>query len=534
MDPSIGGQPAPKRRRCKCKYKIRWFYSKGAFLVLIWVFLSSLSLSSFTTLQALQRNKRLSDWLLAVPISVVVALIALLGWLANTKAKLGVYKVTKFGFVLLFLAAFITSIATLFLEYDFMKNQYINNIFICSIKILYLVGAGAAAMSTLQLGLDQMPDASSLSITSFVAWLVFNFSFSKWILETFLNSYLKCLMNDNGQYPANTVQLWSLFPVSCMSIVIVTDFLFAKKWLIIEPKSSHTLKVAYQVLKFAAKHKAPLNRSALTYWEEDIPSRMDLGKSRYGGPFTTEQVEDVKTVLRLLVISLPLWVLSLSVSYGPVPYIVPLTTEIFPNWTSCSSYNFFAFTYKSEWCALITAVLNEFVIYPLLKDKLPSILKRIGMVAIISFVLSVIFLILTLVHHFFNNENLTLWVVSVSFYASRGVLYYLLFCAVLELVCAQAPYNMKGFFTGYFMGFIITSFAIGTSFTDHPPHIYCSDCKNINLILFGVKSCMSLFGFVLYCLLARWYTKRVRDEEYNAQTVVEEVYDRYLNPSITN
>ena len=270
---------------------------------------------------------------------------------------------------------------------------------------------------------------------------------------------------------------------------------------------------------------------------------MDLGKSRYGGPFTTEQVEDVKTVLRLFVISLPLWVLSLSVSYGPINYIVP---EIFPNLTSCSSYNFFAFTYKSEWCALITAVLNEFVTYPLLKDKLPSILKRIGMVAIISelepfrshgrsrmrtfplmFVLSVIFLILTLVHHFFNNENLTLWVVSVLFYASRGVLYYLLFCAILELVCAQAPYNMKGFFTGYFMGFIIISFSLAS--TGHPSHIYCSDC-----ILFGVKNCVSLFGFVLYCLLARWYKKRVRDEEYNAQTVVEEVYDRYLNPIITN
>ena len=59
------------------------------------------------------------------------------------------------------------------------------------------------------------------------------------------------------------------------------------------------------MLKFAAKHKAPVNRSALTYWEEDIPSRVDLGKSKYGGPFTTEQVEDVKTFLKLLVVSVP-------------------------------------------------------------------------------------------------------------------------------------------------------------------------------------------------------------------------------------
>ena len=37
----------------------------------------------------------------------------------------------------------------------------------------------------------------------------------------------------------------------------------------------------------------------LTYWEDDIiPSRVDLGKSKYGGPFTIAQVEDVKTILR--------------------------------------------------------------------------------------------------------------------------------------------------------------------------------------------------------------------------------------------
>ena len=36
-----------------------------------------------------------------------------------------------------------------------------------------------------------------------------------------------------------------------------------------------------------------------TYWEEDIPPRIDLGKSKYGGPFTTEEVEDVKTFLLL-------------------------------------------------------------------------------------------------------------------------------------------------------------------------------------------------------------------------------------------
>ncbi len=106
-----------------------------------------------------------------------------------------------------------------------------------------------------------------------------------------------------------------------MSVVLILDFLLSKKWLIIEPKSPQSLKTIYRVLKFAVKHKAPLNRSALTYWEEDVPSRMDLGKSRFGGPFTTEQVEDVKTILRLLPLFLTLWLLGCSLAlFHPVTY----------------------------------------------------------------------------------------------------------------------------------------------------------------------------------------------------------------------
>ena len=42
------------------------------------------------------------------------------------------------------------------------------------------------------------------------------------------------------------------------------------------------------------KHKCP-EQSPGVHWEEERPSRIDFGKSKYGGPFKTEQVEDVKT-----------------------------------------------------------------------------------------------------------------------------------------------------------------------------------------------------------------------------------------------
>ena len=53
----------------------------------------------------------------------------------------------------------------------------------------------------------------------------------------------------------------------------------------------------------------------LLYYER--PSRIDYTKERYGGPFTTEQVEDVKTFVRILLflVSLgPIFVMEVSSS----------------------------------------------------------------------------------------------------------------------------------------------------------------------------------------------------------------------------
>ena len=37
-------------------------------------------------------------------------------------------------------------------------------------------------------------------------------------------------------------------------------------------------KITFEVIKYAWNNKCPENRSALTYWENEIPSRIDLGK----------------------------------------------------------------------------------------------------------------------------------------------------------------------------------------------------------------------------------------------------------------
>uniref|UniRef100_A0A1X7U9L4 Uncharacterized protein n=1 Tax=Amphimedon queenslandica TaxID=400682 RepID=A0A1X7U9L4_AMPQE len=84
-----------------------------------------------------------------------------------------------------------------------------------------------------------------------------------------------------------------------LSLILVSHSLFKHK---LENVSliKNQVKLIVRVLCYARKHKYPENRSALTYWEEEAPSRLDLGKDKYGGSFTEEEVEDVKTFFRML------------------------------------------------------------------------------------------------------------------------------------------------------------------------------------------------------------------------------------------
>ena len=219
----------------------------------------------------------------------------------------------------------------------------------------------------------------------------------------------------------------------CGSYLPVLDFLLAEKWLIMEPKSPQSFKTIYQVLKFAWKHKSPLNRSALTYWEEDIPSRMDLGKSRYGGPFTTEQVEDVKTILRLIPLCLILWLLG-----SVLTVFLTSSNEFVGSITvMCETRLLQLFTYSSWWCGTVWTIVYEFVIHPLIKNKQPSILKRIGIISILITIASIATLIMQIIFYYNSNIEAIQSISIIICGVSRGLLTILLANITLEFICAR-------------------------------------------------------------------------------------------------
>ena len=260
------------------RYRIRRANSKGGILVLA---VSYLVTSVFYLLATTGvYSSTYQFWLVPFAITTAIA-----GWL--TDAFIGRYKVIRCSIWimwLLMIAATVSEVVGQLNKKYYHYHKVIRPILFCFISI----GLGGFQANIVQFGLDQLPDASTTEITSFIVWYV-----STLISAGFLVEFNIFSLNEQNKLFVSLL--------ICMSLTLALILIFhCNHWLIKEPATQSPLKLIYKVIKFAVITKHPPCRSAFTYCEDELPSRIDFGKSKYGGPFTTEQVEDVKTFLRLL------------------------------------------------------------------------------------------------------------------------------------------------------------------------------------------------------------------------------------------
>ena len=231
-------------------------------MILQWIFTASLNL--MTAIQIL-------DTYNIIYVGGAVALSGLIALVADIYN--GRYKVVQYSMRLLWIAV-ISSNIIIALQYYAVKNAATSSILI----VFSTIGVAASAgiiVNTLQFGIDQLTDASSSEITSCISWGAWNFMLdctTGVIFTNYLTRYISLS--------------YFVLPLSC-ALSILSDCCFSH-WLVKEPVTSNPLKLIYQVLKYAVKNKYPRLRSAFTYWEDKPYSRNDLGKNKYGGPFTIE------------------------------------------------------------------------------------------------------------------------------------------------------------------------------------------------------------------------------------------------------
>ena len=448
---------------------------------------------------------------------ILLTLVAIIsGWLADT--KVGRCKVVQTGLFLTWLGTVLATVGSVLSVTVYTTSNAANGAIEAVRYIaLYTTYAGAAIFFTnvVQFGLEQMPDASSDAMTAFISWFVIVTSLGFGSYAT-VNSLIALNCTNHRTLDTYTYSLRSITGCALLSIGMCSKFLFSH-WLIDHRQNHNPLKTVYRVLKFAKQHKYPVNRSAFTYCEDEIPSRIDLGKSKYGGPFTTEEVEDVKTFLRILLVLTVIFAFTIAV----LP-LQPVVTH-FSTDTNCIIRLIFSFEGFFTAAVFMT---YEYIVYLCIKIRYRlSILKKIGLCMIYGVLLGLLLFVYSALTEVglvdINNTITAAQKFTTHWLSFICILIY--FKSVVQFIYSQAPEYMKG----YFLAWTSVCIAIIVITWDGKLN-KCYQSKYCGVYLASAAVAISLLVFVVYCCVARWYKRRERDEPCNERARIEEIYGRHV------
>ncbi|XP_064384925.1 solute carrier family 15 member 4-like isoform X3 [Halichondria panicea] len=278
--------------------------SKAAVMILIWTALMSLIYGGFlnpenyflltyllTRVQSVGPilNSEMIDsgiyavfafWLLFYPLA---------GYLADV--RYGRYKVVRCsvctmwcGVLTVVIGGIVNAIIILFINSMllFIFMMVVNCALGFFLLISLLIGFAGFLANVIQFGVDQLNDSPSRDSFLFVHWFLFTLyigiSFGKLVWSA---------ANATDFLGFSIFGLVLLVELIC---VPVTFCVAKRRWFVIGTGIGNPYKEVARVVSFARRNKIPIQRSAFTFWEDDIPTGLDLGKDKYGGPFTTEQV----------------------------------------------------------------------------------------------------------------------------------------------------------------------------------------------------------------------------------------------------
>ena len=434
--------------------------------------------------------------------------------------------------------------------------------------VTFVIGLAGYQANLVQLGLDQLFEAPSQYLSLFILYAIWAFKLGSLPLMISI-PLLLC----SGSMHSAAVRVTALFPIIIVVLLIILLIISWRRrhWFYTEAGQENPYKTVLKIINFARKHKHPLRRSAFTFSDNYIPSRLDFAKERYGGPFTTEQVENVKTFLRILVVLFatgPIFTLEVPASY----FIFPL----FGFHTLQRNTHLEGGEFCTGWHTIIGVgtlmnVLSVLVIFPIymcfsysmLHKKVLKLFTRLFVGAALCFLGVASMLIIDTVGHSLKHittdisnhtqcmfqlyrVNDTLhypaldmhWSVLISPSLFLGVGPLILMTATLEFISAQSPQSMKGLLIGLFFairGFfqflnsiITVPFSLkhpwaSGEMLEHPP---VTNCGFVYLLFTCV---VGLIGLILFSVAAKKYKYRARNaEDLFRQADVEEIFDRYI------
>ena len=453
---------------------MRRFKNKGTGIILIWAFLA---FSIFTSSGALIKP-------FIIPLIVISAVsFPIAGYLSD--ACLGRYKTIRYSLWILWLSLIAFNVYLIVKQYAAVEDEATQWIIECLIGGWVAVSMCGVMVNTIQFGIDQLTDASSSDICSYISWYV-------WIIA--LANNLTAVTQFCFCSPFTNVI--GFFFLSLLGTAVIISDLCFNKWLVKEPAIKNPFKIIFQVLRYAMKNKYPHLRSAFTYWEDKPYLRIDLGKTKYGGPFTTEQVEDVKTFFR---------VLGIIMVYSPLSVLAFFIYGTYSSQVNVFDYNkdstlercneaigsiYMSQCYEAVIVQHLPAITTsifvpilEFIHYPVFVKcgyfKNLKILNKLLLGILMLILIELSYLVEKVAIAITSNEgnstcffndnpnginNEQLWSDYTKFMFQQplfGIAPYVLLTSAAEFVCAQSPYSMKGLLIGIF--FVVQALSVGLS-----------------------------------------------------------------------
>ena len=429
--------------------------SKGSYLILTLSFLMYIPISISNTMIFNTFYTKDAD-IRTAPIYCYFLLYPFLAFLGDRFIR---YRVVLAGTILIAIGTAIVFILSFVYNHSNSNITLLISRYVFNLPVYF--GLALFESNIIQLGTDQLLFASSIQLRYYIYCQNFTI-----YLPSFFSILILIMMITFGQSVHITIITLVLFIFAILTTVNGLLMLcFIKRHIVIEPSPTvNAAKQIYNIFKYAIKYKRPLQRSAFTYGEAP-PGMLDRVKERYGGPFTTDQVEDVRSFKNILLILLSLVGYNFNESTAGIAheYIKLFNMTIDTNATKISlnlmESIVLVFPTSISVSIIVVGVLClQFVIFPFCSHKLPKMLKCIGLgifLSSISSLLQVIFCVFLEIEQPLPYELLILPQIL-------NRISYFLFLIIYELLIAQAPYHMQGLLIGILYSQLSIKYASAT------------------------------------------------------------------------
>ena len=497
--------------KCKCFKSV----SSGILLLLVWTMLLSAAGGSIIIVVRLLLLDNHLQYILIVWSGMWV-LLPVAGWMGDS--YLGRYRAIIVGVLLAMVSHLILQSATVMLQFNWTPIPAIA--LLCVYLFIISCSMGSLYTNTLPFIIDQMIGASADDISAIVQWYYWSYSIG--VLAPYL-----CTLLPIDQLQQYHLEICMILLFLCLSSVLITDCL-CHKWLDIHYKSSSPFNTIFKVLNYARKTKYPEHRSAFTYIDEEEPSRLDYGKHKFGGPFTEEEVEDVKTFFRLLPLLLSIFGASIN-------------SKVYDNKFSSTAFELHYMIAMMLPILLIPAY--RFIMFPLLRNRIPSLIKRAGAGLVIMLIGNLLNLTVDTIGHLHSNNTQCMF--SDTSHGSANSLpiplYWLLIsdtvtgvghtlatCSSLEFIMAQSPNKLRGVMMGVATVLVDFGLLVHYGLKQVVKH-FSNATPSCGFYYYLVLSILLILSLVLFTIAAKRYKLRERDRHVNIQAIAEEHYERYFD-----